>query len=372
MPQVMYGQQPMPLDNGGYVLRTNEVFTALSNMIISQEVFADNLKGTYSSLVDKAKVDGSLYGDTKLYYATDVLETEEWGANVDPTNLLQKHRPNDPKVQAIYLDKFRQISLTLDDYLSKRAWSTEGAFSQFQSVMQGWIRETKRVYEATTYNAFIGTDPSSASQKVEVNLATIEADASLNTEEKSRQEAGQIAQRIADLFIDLKDVSRDFNDYGFMRSYNDDDLVIVWNSKWVNKIRKIDLPTIFHNEGLIGKFAEEVLPARYFGTINATTTVGLNTRALEEMKIGDNHYFAGDKIASGETIVANSTYNVDDNIICKIMHKRSVPFMSAFEVGTSFFNPKTLDTNYYLTWGHNTLEHLLDKPFITVTAKVSE
>ena len=56
-------------------LNSNEIFAALYNMIISQQVFADNLKGTNSSLVDMAKVDGSMYGDTKLYYATDVLKS---------------------------------------------------------------------------------------------------------------------------------------------------------------------------------------------------------------------------------------------------------------------------------------------------------
>ena len=52
-------------------LNSNEIFSALYNMIISQQVFADNIKGV-NALVDRAKVDGSLYGDTKLYYATDV------------------------------------------------------------------------------------------------------------------------------------------------------------------------------------------------------------------------------------------------------------------------------------------------------------
>jgi hypothetical protein len=41
--------------------------------------------------------------------------------------------------------------------------------------------------------------------------------------------------------------------------------------------------------------------------------------------------------------------------------------MSAFEVGTSFFNARSLTSNHYLTFGHNTLERLVDKPFITVT-----
>ena len=54
-----------------------------------------------------------------------------------------------------------------------------------------------------------------------------------------------------------------------------------------------------------------------------------------------------------------------DNIAFKVIHKQSVPYMSAFEVGTSFFNPRSLTENHYLTFGYNTLEYLKDKPFIT-------
>ena len=55
------------------------------------------------------------------------------------------------------------------------------------------------------------------------------------------------------------------------------------------------------------------------------------------------------------------------NIICKVLVKLP-PYMSAFEVGTSFFNPKSLTENHYLTFGHNTLEYLKNYPFITVKA----
>ena len=55
-------------------LNTNEIFSAIYNMIISQEVFADNI-GKNQTLVDKARVDGGLYGDQKLYYATDALKS---------------------------------------------------------------------------------------------------------------------------------------------------------------------------------------------------------------------------------------------------------------------------------------------------------
>lgn len=58
-------------------LQSNEIFAGMYNMVISQQVFADNIKGTKSDLVDMAKVDGSMYGDTKLYYATDALTSSE-------------------------------------------------------------------------------------------------------------------------------------------------------------------------------------------------------------------------------------------------------------------------------------------------------
>ena len=95
-------------------LNVNSVFSAIFNMIISQTVFADNIKGTASSLVDRARVDGSLYGDTKLYYSTDVLKSADWGADLEAANLLKLYRPNAPECQKIQLDTFRQICLTVD------------------------------------------------------------------------------------------------------------------------------------------------------------------------------------------------------------------------------------------------------------------
>lgn len=355
------------------VLNSNEIYAALFNMIISQQVFADNIAGTYGSLVDKSRVDGSLYGDTKLYYATDALSSREWGADAEATNLLSVNRADAPRCQKITLDVFRQIDITVDDYLSKRAWATEGAFSDFNGVILAWIRDTKRIYDATTFNAFIGTTVSNVgkqSQAIDLDIGGTSSTAS-DKEAANRGQALIIANAVADIFTELKDVSRDYNDYGYIRSYNEDDLVVVWNSKYVNMIRTVDLPTIFHKDGLIKKFEEEVLPAKYFGQVNSAATAGNaagTVRSLVEQDIGDNHYFAGEAIKVGDTAPAGSSYTVQDEVICKIIHRRSVPFMSAFEVGTSFFNPRSLTTNHYLTWGHNSLDYLADKPFITLSA----
>ena len=357
-------------------LKSNEIFSSIYNMIISQQVFADNIAGTKSELVDAARVDGTLYGDTKLYYATDVLSSAPWGNDAEAANLLALHRPEDPKCQALTIDKFRQISLTVDNYLSKRAWGDEAAFSSFNSVMQGWLGDTKKIYDATTYNAYVGTATTNVGrQTIEVDVTT--AVGAATGEEAARIEAGTIAEAIANLLVDLKDVSRDFNDYGFLRSYNVDDLVFVWNSKAVSKIEKRDLPTIYHKE-IMDKFGEYTLPARYFGTVNTQATDGNGTtvRSLIEQDVSPKqgsgakkHVFAGDLIPSGYTATANTSYTTNDKILFKVMHRNSIPYMSAFSVGTSFFNPKSLTENHYLTFGHNTLQYLQNYPLITVKEK---
>ena len=345
-------------------LNSNEIFSAIYNMIISQQVFADNVKGTNSALVEAARVDGSMYGDTKLYYATDALASHAWGADAEAGNLLALDRPAAPEVQAITINTFRQIRVTLDNYMSKRAFSTEGAFQSFNDVMKGWIRDTKRIYDSTTYNAFIGTTAANENGQ-ERTVTPVEG----------QNDALTMAETLANILIELKDINR-VNDYGFVRSYDENDLVVIWNAKHYNTLKKIDMPQIFHTEGLLTEFKQVVLPERYFGTfIEEPLEYSMweegDVYAATEFTLDGKHYFPGDKVAqpnSDETVIPEEArgYRQDSAIAFKIMHKDSVPYMSGFEVGTSFFNPRSLTETNYLTFGHNTLEYLKDKPFITV------
>ena len=372
-------------------LNQNEIFGALYNMIISQQVFADNIYDTKSTLADMSRVDGSLYGDTKLYYSTDVLKSFEWTNDAEAQNLLKLHRPEAPEVQAITIDKFRMIPITVDNYLTKRAFSTEGTFSAFNSQMLGWMRDTKKVYDATMFNSFVGThaagladDGKGAKQNVQIALpAEPDGADDYNTEAYNRIVAQLIAERMADLIVDLEDVSRDYNDYGNLRSFSANDLVFVWNAEWVNKIKKLDLPTIFHKDGLIDKFAQHTLPARYFGNINTSggNTGGTNItiRSLIEKDYNTvepsapgydaaKHVFPGDLLPANTAYGANETYSEDGSIVFKVYHKNSIPFMTAFETGTEFFNPRSLTSTHYLIWGYNDLESLKNYPFITAKA----
>ena len=375
-------------------LNQNEIFAALYNMIISQQVFADNIYDTKETLADMSRVDGSLYGDTKLYYSTDVLKSIPWTNDAEAQNLLKLHRPQAPEVQSITIDQFRMIALTVDNYLTKRAFSTEGAFSAFNSQMLSWMRDTKRVYDSTLFNSFVGThaagledDGAGAAQNVSIVLPVEPEDATeVNIEAYNRLVAQTIAQAMADLLVNLEDVSRDYNDYGNLRSYNSNDLVFVWNSEWVNQIKKLDVPMIFNKEDLLDKFAEHTLPARYFGNVNTiagtTTAANITVRSLIEKDYNtvepDNalydekkHIFPGDLLPASTAYEANETYTQDGTIIFKVYHRDSIPFMTAFETGTEFFNPRSLTETHYLIWGYNDLESLKNYPFITAKASYS-
>lgn len=355
----------MPTFNG--TLNRNKIQSALYNMIISQDVIGGSIKANYN-LVDKARVDGSLYGDTKLYIDCPTLESVAWEQDSeDAINVLAQHRPPAPKTQAITMGVYRQVRLTTDDYLSKNAFGTEGAFTSYQSVLNSRLSGTKEIYDNCTYNAFFGTvEPV---KEVEVPLSDI-------TEtgvEKTRLEAEMIAQYVADLISDMKDYGYEYTKNGFLRAFSEGEIGVVWNTKFLNKIRKISLPNIYHNENLIDKFGGDQLPARFFGEINADATAGdgSKVRSLVEqyIKTGDvtTHYFPGELIKATDTAPAGTSYTTDEDVICKVYTKLP-PYMSAFNVTTSFYNAKNLSTNTYQTFGHNILEALASEALVTVHA----
>lgn len=346
-------------------LKPNKIQSALFNMIISQDVIGGSIKANYN-LVDKARVDGSMYGDTKLYIDTPTLVSVPWVQDSeDALNLLKTFRPAAPKTQAITLDVFRQVAVTKDEYLSKQAFGTEGAFTQYQSILDSRLNKTKEVYDNTTYNAFFGTV--APVKTVEVDISSITA----TGVEKTRLSAEMIAQKVADLIADMKDYGYEYTKNGFLRAFGDEDIHVVWNTAYINEIRKISLPNIYNKEGLIDKFGEDQLPSRFFGNVvpgkvEAASNKGAH-RSLIEQVISGKHYFAGEKIDKSVEIPAGTSYLEDSNIICKVYTKLP-PYMSAFNVGTSFFNASNLSTNMYQTWGHNTLEALDSEAIVTVVA----
>lgn len=379
-------------------LRSNDVFSALYNMILGQVVFADNFQ-KHQTLVEKAKEEAGLYGDQKLFYSAKVLESEVWsGHDSEAANLLSTKRPAAPECQALVIDNFRMVWVSTDEYLSKRAWSTEGAFADFTSVIIDMISQAKKIHEGTLYNTFIGNDESSTgAQQQVVHLESASSGDplyGLNGIEKAKMEAMLIAEHLADLLVEMGDYSKEFNDYQFLRSYANENVKVIWNSAFINKIRKVDLPTIFHKEGLVDKFEEEVLPERYFGRAIAASDKGSgkvinasgeydNTKGTIRSKVErtvtvsgtDYHVLPGEELPNGCTVKSSGdfeeseAYIPDATIICKVLVKLP-PMLTAFETSTSFYNPRGLMTNRYLIWGYSTLEHLKNYPMITIRASL--
>lgn len=349
-------------------LNTNAVVAALFNMIISEKVYSDPYADDADEdrLVDEARVDGSLYGDTKLYISLDATHSYPWGADEEASNLLALDRGPAPKVQALTMNVFRQVLVTLDAYLSKQAFTGETSFSDFNSERMSWLRRTKRIYDTTTYCSFIGTNVSTSKiNSISVTLAD------------GANYATDIGLAVANLFTQLTTGNRDYNENNFYRKLRTGELEIVWNADFVNRINYKDLPFPFHDEKLKAAFVGKTLAPQFFGTINTKAKVKAdeNTRSLIEQTIGNRKYFAGELIdkdtilvdsATAATKVLYPSYQVDSSIIAKVKAKRGVPYMSAFEVETSFFNARSLTENHYLTWGHNTLEHLAEYPLITI------
>lgn len=346
-------------------LTANKIMSAIFNMIMSQYVSAKVVDGLFTELHDEAVEEAGLYGDTKLYYFVQPLKSVEWDET--DTNVLARHLPADPYCQALVIDKYRQCAITLDSYLSKQAWGSEGAFMSFHAIMLGQLQSTKKIEETGIVNVFVGTAKSPV-------IADIELDPD------DYPSIGQaVAEIVADKEVELKDLNR-LNDLGYVRAYAPEDMRIVISSKYANQIKNIDLPALFHKDFFESVMSKaKVLPAKYFGTVNAATktTADSKTRAIEEcdVTVGGvvTHCYPGDSIPVGATLASGGTiaiksYQEDDSIICKIMSKDSVKMLSAFSVTTSFFNAKNLSENTYLTWGRSDPAYLLDRPFLTVKA----
>lgn len=387
-------------------LNANKIYSAIYNMIISQQVFSNPVDGGFMALVDKARVEGTMFGDQKLYYSTDALATFPfYPDNKDQLNVLKTHRNTNVKCQAITINKARQIPLTVDTYFSKQAFQNDSGFADFNFTLVSWLSDTKKIYDQTTYNTFIGTNATATGSQTQT--VTLPADDTTPTNASSEANARRIAQTLgealANIFDGINDVSKSYNDNGYLRSFSESKLRLVWNASWYNKILKIDLPTIFHKDGLINKFDEDRLPARYFGDVNTTAgtagssnttvrslyetwyykdtnndvvevtdTVIQNTtlcpNGVDSIKDLSNvtHVFAGDLIPNSAKYGASRTYTENAKIICKIYVDGAVPYMSGFEVSTDFINGRGLTENKYLTFAHNTLEHLKEYPFVTV------
>ena len=382
-------------------LNQNKITAALFNMIISQQVFDSKVAST--ELADRFRVDGTLFGDTKLYHSFDIGAVEDWLDDGEANDLLKLNRNKSGKTQSIEMGVYKLISITTDQYLSKQAFMNDGTFAEYTSFLTGSLRKIKRVYDRSLINSKLGTlEPST--DRCDITIVTPKG---ATIEETNRLEAQTIAADLVVLKADLEDNSRDFNALGYLRSYPADELMAIWNVKKHAKITKLDLPTIFHKDiEAGGGFKEYDLPEKWFGVpaeesytlasgaespvlkrilvsgwyvVNGVTDIVMVTKPTNNavfLWAGDAVPYTGqvykdyvrgvDVTVTATRIPAEYHYTVDPDIAFVLVHKSALPYMSGFETGTEFWNARSLTNNHYLIFGHNELEYIEEYPRIRV------
>lgn len=391
-------------------LNQNIINKALMNMIISQHIYDGKVAS--AAIADEFRVDGTLYGDTKIYQSFDIGSMQDWLNDQEAANLLELNRNKSGVTQTITMGVYKMVFITVDRYLSKQAFMGEGTFAAFTSFLTGSLRKIKKVYDRALICNKLGTlEPSTT--RCDINVVTPNGS---TIEETNRLEAQTIAAEMAKLAVNMEDNNRDFNELNYLRSYDIKDLVAIWNVEKKAKITKLDLPTIFHEAiGYDGGLRQHVLPQKWFGK-EATEDLTLPTAAFPIYGDGTNRIsvsgwydvvsddeitlvskptantvflWAGDAVpytgqkyndyARGLTITVASTtldkqyyYIEDGSIAFVLVDKSSLPFMSGFEVGTEFWNPRSLTTTNYLIFGHNNLEYIKEYPRIRVRVTKEE
>lgn len=363
------------------ILNANKVYLELANMISRIEENGDNIKSkSVSRFAEKAKVEGAQFGDTVIYRDFDTLYSREF--DPDNNNVLQVEQIANIKEQPIVMNKFRQVGLTLPtSFLAKQAMDGEGCWASFTSIIEGMISRSRDLTDGRGYNVFLGTDETA--KTVEFTLGT-------GTETKD------YCKQLKDLLDSLEEGSREFNDYGFMKSYRPEDVICVLNSAYASKFIYQELPGDYHIEELKKFVSGDTLNKAYFGDLQASHATAVEGDfAAEPLNIYDANgkvvkfYYPGDELPAGTDLTVKyvdkngavkaktdddgntvyaSTYKVNDKIICKIYSKLP-PFMSGIDLATEFNNAKNFSKNMYLTTGHNTLEHLKGEASITIVAK---
>ena len=379
-------------------LNTNEMYNSIYNMLRLAYIYANNLGGLDDSLANKYRTDGGQYSDQSIYTDMDIIYSRVW--DPDDTNVLAPEAVVKPVQQTIVTDKFRQIGLYTDEYLSKRAWMDAAKYDEFRSVVQKQVSDTKKVFEQKLVDTFVGGVQNGGAQDVTLTLPT-----DTDAEAQNRLQAQAIATKTGDLFVELGDSTDKYNKNGFTKSFKPEDFDIIWNSKYYNKMLFTDLTTIFHNDNLLKK--GHIMPTRYFNSFalgekkNADGTTVISRReyfipvngsgAYAASGPNVKHVFPGDLLPSGTPIqstgadtFANITTTINGKsrtvkvctsafaavlqpkVICKLVHKDAIKYMSSFETGTEFWNPKNLSTNRYLTWAYAEPETLDGYPIITL------
>lgn len=384
-------------------LNSNSVYTMLFNAYRLITTIGDNLSGLDASNAEKYKIQGGDFEDQLVWTYVDILKSRVF----DPTddNVLARENTGTISQQVIKVDKVRQIGLTIPQtFLTKQAFMNPSYFDTFNTVVEGQVSTTRKLYDQRKMDTYIGTTESAIGKQT----VTLTLPANDDAEKQNRLRALTVGKEVANIFVNLKDSTRDYNDKGYMEAADRSNFTIYWNSDYINEFRYVDLPTVFHKDNIIDN--GETLPARYFGTPlteanyasfsasapaagkpidsdDGTYVPGAGNangivRALEELDVvvsgTTTHVFPGDELPTGAKVydgtksvgakVIIPCYVEDAKVICKIIHKDAIKYASVMETETQFWNPKSHINNRYLTWMFGEPDRLAIRPFVTIKA----
>lgn len=336
-------------------LSTNTVLTGLSNFILNLRT-DDHPMGEALKYYNMFGRDVEPYGDKFRILNSEAVPTYSFSGSSDANHdLLDVCYPAQNE-QVISLDTSRQIVVSIERFFSKQAAGSLSVYSELVSNLTSWLDDTFAIYMGAISKVKLGTATRSGKGAQTVTLLTdIKTPGTTpayytgaDLEAIKRQNASLIAKKIADIKNEMKDVRTDYNTLGYHRTC--DNPVIIWNENFAELVKSY-LPTIYH---LPDFNFENTMPAKYFGALNATTTSLAGDIAATEFTVGSGssakHYFPGDAVSTGSTVVANSCLTPDESLVCIICDPEAPIFVKGEKVTTAFNNPQNLIENNYLTW----------------------
>lgn len=363
------------------VLNSNEIYNALFNLrILFQKLAPQTVKrDEIVDLVDKAV---GMYGDTGVLQGMDIQGTYDFEMDAEAAKLLAVNRNDSQKIEKFTIDQWRQTDVTNDAYISKRAFLDEGSFALFNGYIVGTLAKAMDAYESGSVKSSIGTYTS----PVEACTIEVEMPAADGTEATERIRAAKIKKAILDLKVDMKDNQRKYNGYNFYASYDFDEFTAAWNSKYTNEINALALYSTFNPEFIKEATDGRIWSPKWFGNVyesNGTTNGTKNTTSfslIEQNSDGTTNLvltaeqkaanvyriFPGDILPESFTYKAGEAYRKDDSVICKIFAPEYIMYMTGYEQGESFYNPRSATTNHYLRKGFSKVGVSKFRPFITL------
>lgn len=359
-------------------LNSNEIYNALFNLnILFQKIAPQTVKrDEIVSLIEKS---ASAFGDTGVVQGMDIQGTYDFGLDAEAPKLLAINRNKTQKIEKFTISNWRQTDVTNDAYISKRAFLDEGSFELFNSYVVGTLGKAMDAFESGHVKAGVGTYASDLDAcNIEVLLPVADG-----TEATERIRASKIKKAIMDLKADLADNQRKYNGYGFYASYDWDEFTPIMSSKYLNEINALALPTVFNPDLLKTGLDGRIWTPKWFGTVKATagTADGLTIHTLVEMNsdgtktfpltaiqhtAGTVRLFPGDLIPTGVAYAKEEAYEVDTTVIAKILVPEYVYYMTGYQQGESFHNPRSGTDNHFLRWSFSDVQVSKFRPFITI------